>query len=88
MPRQCLGHALGRLLHRAGARERASRVLRVEIRSAPTGGDAQLEKIDGAALVWLETPCNPGLDVCDLAKAVEAAHERGTMVAVDNTTRR
>jgi cystathionine gamma-lyase len=58
----------------------------IEARSAPTGGDAQLEKIDGAALLWLESPCNPGLDVCDLAKLTEAAHERGAMVAVDNTT--
>jgi len=58
----------------------------VEIRSAPTGGDAQLEKLEGAALVWLETPCNPGLDVCDLARLVRAAHDGGAMVAVDNTT--
>jgi len=58
----------------------------VEVRSAPTAGDAQVEKIDGAALLWLETPCNPGLDVCDLTRLVKAAHDRGAMVAVDNTT--
>jgi cystathionine gamma-lyase len=58
----------------------------VEIRSASTRGDAQLEKLDGAALLWLETPCNPGLDVCNLPKLIKAAHDRGALVAVDNTT--
>jgi cystathionine gamma-lyase len=58
----------------------------IETRLAPTSGDAQLEKLDGATLLWLETPCNPGLDVCDLAKLIEAAHRRGAVVAVDNTT--
>lgn len=58
----------------------------VEVRSAPTAGDAQLEKLDGASLLWLETPCNPGLDVCDLSRLIGAAHARGALVAVDNTT--
>ncbi len=58
----------------------------IETRLAPTGGDAQLEKLEGATLLWLETPCNPGLDVCDLSKLIEAAHRRGAVVAVDNTT--
>ncbi|MGA2664135.1 MAG: cystathionine gamma-lyase [Nitrososphaerales archaeon] len=58
----------------------------VEVRSAPTARDAQLERLDGAALLWLETPCNPGLDVCDLSRLVGAAHDRGALVAVDNTT--
>src|SRR5262249_19168646 len=35
---------------------------------------------------WLETPANPGLDVCDIAMLVEAAHAKGLLVAVDNTT--
>ena len=58
----------------------------IQVRSAPTAGDALLEKLDGATLLWLESPCNPGLDVCDLAKLTKAAHDRGAMVAVDNTT--
>lgn len=40
----------------------------------------------GARLVLLETPANPGLDVCDIAKVAAAAREQGTLVAVDNTT--
>ncbi|GHB25217.1 putative cystathionine gamma-lyase [Streptomyces viridiviolaceus] len=57
----------------------------VQVRTAPTGGDAQLDVLDGAKLLWIETPSNPGLDVCDVRRLVEAAHARGALVAVDNT---
>ncbi|MFG1805362.1 cystathionine gamma-lyase [Streptomyces sp. NPDC049040] len=57
----------------------------VTVRLAPTAGDAQLEAIEGAALVWLETPSNPGLDVCDIRRLADAAHAAGALVAVDNT---
>ncbi|MEU9166966.1 cystathionine gamma-lyase [Streptomyces sp. NPDC048420] len=57
----------------------------IEVRTAPTGGDAQLDVLDGAKLLWIESPSNPGLDVCDIRRLVEAAHARGTLVAVDNT---
>ncbi|WP_320780675.1 cystathionine gamma-lyase [Streptomyces sp. CRN 30] len=57
----------------------------IEVRTAPTAGDAQLGLLDGARLLWIETPSNPGLDVCDVRRLVEAAHARGVLVAVDNT---
>ncbi|MFB8772027.1 cystathionine gamma-lyase [Streptomyces broussonetiae] len=57
----------------------------IEVRTAPTGGDAQLDVLDGARLLWIETPSNPGLDVCDVRRLVKAAHARGALVAVDNT---
>ncbi|MGX5188630.1 cystathionine gamma-lyase [Streptomyces avermitilis] len=57
----------------------------IEVRTAPTGGDAQLDILDGAKLLWIETPSNPGLDVCDVRRLVAAAHAQGTLVAVDNT---
>ncbi|MFE9612819.1 cystathionine gamma-lyase [Streptomyces sp. NPDC006012] len=57
----------------------------IEVRSAPTAGDAQLDVLDGAKLLWIETPSNPGLDVCDIRRLVGAAHARGALVAVDNT---
>ncbi|MEU1478707.1 cystathionine gamma-lyase [Streptomyces sp. NPDC001668] len=57
----------------------------IEVRTAPTGGDAQLDLLGGARLLWLESPSNPGLDVCDIRRLVEAAHARGALVAVDNT---
>ncbi|GAA3300727.1 cystathionine gamma-lyase [Streptomyces cinereospinus] len=57
----------------------------IEVRTAPTGGDAQLDVLDGAKLLWIETPSNPGLDVCDVRRLAAAAHARGALVAVDNT---
>ncbi|MDX3377678.1 cystathionine gamma-lyase [Streptomyces sp. ME02-6991-2A] len=57
----------------------------VEVRTAPTGGDAQLALLEGAKLLWIESPSNPGLDVCDIRRLVAAAHEAGALVAVDNT---
>ncbi|MCX4526815.1 cystathionine gamma-lyase [Streptomyces sp. NBC_01551] len=57
----------------------------VRVRTAPTGGDAQLAVLDGARVLWIETPSNPGLDVCDVRRLVEAAHAGGALVAVDNT---
>ncbi|MFJ2017307.1 cystathionine gamma-lyase [Streptomyces nodosus] len=57
----------------------------IEVRTAPTGGDAQLGVLDGAKLLWIETPSNPGLDVCDVRRLVAASHAQGTVVAVDNT---
>ncbi len=56
----------------------------VEVREVPTPGDWR-EAMEGAALVWLETPSNPGLDVCDVAAICRAAHASGALVAVDNT---
>src|SRR5262249_41537508 len=55
----------------------------IAVRQVPTPGPYLL---DGAALVLLETPSNPGLDVCDLAAVSAAAHRAGALVAVDNTT--
>lgn len=36
-------------------------------------------------LLWLETPTNPMLTLCDIAALSEVAHEREALVAVDNT---
>ena len=60
--------------------------LGVEVRTAPTRGSAQRDLIPGARLLWLETPTNPGLDVCDIQELCAIAREAGTLVAVDNTT--
>ncbi|MDJ0383946.1 cystathionine gamma-lyase [Streptomyces sp. G-G2] len=57
----------------------------VHVRTAPTGGEAQLAVLEGARLLWIESPSNPGLDVCDIRRLVEAAHAGGALVAVDNT---
>ncbi|MFJ6232516.1 cystathionine gamma-lyase [Streptomyces griseus] len=57
----------------------------VEVRTAPTGGDAQQALLTGAKLLWIESPSNPGLDVCDIRRLAGAAHAAGALVAVDNT---
>ena len=36
-------------------------------------------------LLWIETPTNPMLTLSDIAELCEMAHERGALVAVDNT---
>lgn len=41
---------------------------------------------DGYRLVYVETPSNPGLDLCDLAAVSAAAHAAGALVVADNTT--
>jgi cystathionine gamma-lyase len=58
----------------------------VQLRLAPTANNAQLDHLEGAKLLWIETPSNPTMDVCDIALLSEAAHRAGALVAVDNTT--
>ena len=58
----------------------------VEVRMAPTRDSAQLGLLDGATLLWIETPSNPQLDVCDLRRLVDAAAHKGVLTAIDNTT--
>jgi len=58
----------------------------IELVMAPTMGDGLRAHLDGAALLWLESPTNPQLDVCDIAALSRAAHDAGALVVVDNTT--
>ncbi|GLZ35484.1 putative cystathionine gamma-lyase [Lentzea sp. NBRC 105346] len=50
----------------------------------PTAGP--YPSFDGVRLVLLESPSNPGLNVCDIASLAAEAHAAGALVAVDNTT--
>jgi cystathionine gamma-lyase len=52
--------------------------------TVPTAGP--FPDFSGVRLVLLETPANPGLDVCDIQAVAAAAHAAGALVAVDNTT--
>ena len=38
----------------------------IEVRLVPTDTERIVAACDGASLVWVETPSNPRLDVCDL----------------------
>jgi cystathionine gamma-lyase len=58
----------------------------VQVRYAGTANDAQGDHLDGAKLLWIETPSNPTMDICDIAALCEKAHAAGALVAVDNTT--
>jgi cystathionine gamma-lyase len=40
----------------------------------------------GYRLVFVESPANPGLDLCDIAAVASAAHAAGALVVADNTT--
>lgn len=41
---------------------------------------------DRYAVVYVETPANPGLDICDIRAVADAAHAAGARVVADNTT--
>jgi cystathionine gamma-lyase len=58
----------------------------VQVRYAGTAGDAQREHLQGAKLLWIETPSNPTMEICDIVALCRKAHEAGALVAVDNTT--
>lgn len=65
----------------AHARRRRLSVERLD----PARPDAFAAASVGAALVWLESPTNPTMEVIDLRAAAEAAHAAGALVVVDNT---
>lgn len=68
------------LLHQMNATGRLE-VRFVEI----TNTDEVIAAMKGAALVWLESPTNPCLDIADLPTLITAAKKLGIGVAVDNT---
>lgn len=65
----------------------------VETYLAPAGismvtcpsADYDEQDLTGFRLVWIETPSNPGLEICDIRKAVAKARQAGATVIVDNT---
>jgi cystathionine gamma-lyase len=57
----------------------------VQMREVATDEAAIRAAAPGAALVWIETPSNPGLDVVDIRAIGEAAHAAGALFVVDNT---
>jgi cystathionine gamma-synthase len=50
-----------------------------------TDTDAVVKACDDAALVWLESPTNPALEIAEVEVIAAAAHEAGAYVVVDNT---
>jgi cystathionine gamma-synthase len=50
-----------------------------------TDTDAVVKACDDAALVWLESPTNPALEIAEIETIAAAAHDAGAYVVVDNT---
>lgn len=46
---------------------------------------AVVKALDGADLLWIESPTNPALDIAELPEIISAAKERKLLVMVDNT---
>ncbi|MCQ1951160.1 PLP-dependent transferase [Arthrobacter sp. zg-Y859] len=44
-----------------------------------------IAQLDGASLLWVESPTNPMLEVADIAALADAAHAAGALVVADNT---
>ena len=59
---------------------------RLEVRFVEiTNTEEVIAAMKGAALVWLESPTNPCLEIADLPALITAAKKLGIGVAVDNT---
>jgi len=66
-------------------RERARRG-QIDLRLVDVDNTAEIiNASESAALVWLESPTNPGLQMADIESVTRAAARSGTAVAVDNT---
>jgi cystathionine gamma-synthase len=50
-----------------------------------TDTEAVVAACEDAALVWLESPTNPALEIADIETIARAAHDAGAYVVVDNT---
>jgi cystathionine gamma-synthase len=50
-----------------------------------TDTEAVVKACDDAALVWLESPTNPALEIADIETIAAAAHQNAAYVVVDNT---
>lgn len=57
--------------------------VRMETRPTARFADGSL---DGYRVVFMETPSNPGLDLCDIGAVASAAKASGAFVIADNTT--
>ncbi len=76
-------HAYLGVLHHLASMEAKGRlsVRTVDI----TDTDQVLAALDDAAVLWLESPTNPALEVADIEKLAAAAHGAGATCVVDNT---
>jgi cystathionine gamma-synthase len=67
------------------AREFLAEQIDVEAVDVTDAGAVSAALKSNTRCVWLETPSNPLLQVCDIAAIAKIAHAVGALVAVDNT---
>jgi len=76
-------HAYLGVLHQLATAEGRGRLA---VRTVDVADTAQVvAALDDAALLWLESPTNPALEVADIETLVAAAHDVGARCVVDNT---
>jgi cystathionine gamma-lyase len=56
----------------------------VRVATCPSA-DYDKQDFTGFRMIFIETPSNPGLDVCDIRKAVAKARQAGATLVADNT---
>jgi cystathionine gamma-synthase len=62
------------------------RVGRISVRSVDTTDThAVIQALDGASLLWLESPTNPLLGIADLRTLIDAARSQHVPAVIDNT---
>src|SRR6266849_3329760 len=61
------------------------RALEKNLAALERGTDAYGFAAGVFALLWIETPTNPLMKVCDIAALAQAAHRRRALLVVDNT---
>ncbi|HLK95305.1 MAG TPA: PLP-dependent aspartate aminotransferase family protein [Nocardioidaceae bacterium] len=76
-------HAYLGTLHQLGELERRGRVAVRQVDIADTA--EVVGALGDAALLWIESPTNPALEIADLPVLAEAAHQAGASVVCDNT---
>ncbi len=70
-------------LNVARTKEERGEIIR---RPIDTSNLAEIEKaVQGAHMLWIETPTNPTLAITDITRAAAIAHAAGAMVVVDST---
>jgi cystathionine gamma-synthase len=61
-------------------------VNRIQLREVQIDDTEEIRAaINGASLLWLESPTNPLMEIVDLKAAIDLGHSQNALVAVDNT---
>ena len=59
---------------------------RLTVRSIDASdAEAMIDAAAGADLVWIESPMNPTMEICDIERVTAGAHAHGALVLCDNT---